>query len=104
MVKTIRAYEVESVTGVARFLNDGQRIEEMTYDHRINTADALIDFNNAVKRAELTGVEQAAVELVRECGVELTLDAKKVFFAACLKIAKVFRAQEYGRLEITKFC
>lgn len=103
MMKTIKSYDVETVKGVARFLNDGQRIEEMTYDPRINTADALIDFNNAVKNAELTGVELAAVELVRECGVDLTLDAKRTFFAACRKISNVFRAQEYGRLEITKY-
>lgn len=103
MMKTIKSYDVETVKGVARFLNDGQRITEMLHDYRVDAKDAVIDFNNAVKQAELTGVELAAVELVRECGVELTLDAKRIFFAACRKIASVFRAQEYGRMEITKY-
>lgn len=104
MMKTIRSYDVETVSGVARFLNDGQRIEEMTYDHRIDAKDAVVDFDRAIKQAELTPKESAAVELVRECGVELTYDAKRTFFDACRKIAAAFRAQEYGRLEISKFC
>lgn len=103
MMKTIKSYDVETVKGVARFLNDGQRVAEMIHDHRIDAKDAVVDFDNALKQAELTGVELAAVELVRECGVDLTLDAKRTFFAACRKIAAVFRAQEYGRLEITKY-
>lgn len=64
----------------------------------------MIDFNNAVEQVELTPEESAAVELVKECGVELTYDAKRIFFSACRKISKVFRAQDYGWIEITKFC
>lgn len=104
MVKTIRSYDVESVGGVIRFIHDSERIKEMIHDHRNDAKDAVIDFDNAVKQAELTPQESAAVELVRECGVELTQSARYIFVGACQKIAKVFRAQEYGRLEIMRLC
>lgn len=104
MMKTIRSYDVEKRRGVKRFIHDSELIKVMTYDHRIDAKDALIDFWDAVKRAGLTQAESSAVNLVMECDVILPIHTEVVFDDACRKIAKVFKKQNYGRMEITKFC
>ncbi|SMO92017.1 hypothetical protein [Melghirimyces algeriensis] len=97
MIKTIKYYDVESVSGVIRFIRDWRH-------HRIDAKYAVIDFHSAVKQANLTPEEASAVELVMDYGVELSLSARYVFVRACQKIAKVFRKKNYGRMKITKFC
>lgn len=84
-------------------LNDGRRITDMLCDHRIDAKVALLDLNSAIQNAGLTPQEHDAIELVLDCGVYLTDEAKHIFFSGCRKIAEIFREQEYGRLEISKY-
>ncbi|MBA4542038.1 hypothetical protein H1164_03865 [Thermoactinomyces daqus] len=103
MIKTIRTYEVEKVSGVARFINSYAKIYEMTRDHRIDAKDAIADMRAAIKKADLSVGEKFAVIKASSTSEYLYDEEERLFFSACAKIAEVFRAEGYGVMEINRF-
>lgn len=103
MKKVIRTYEVENVSGVARFLNNANMIFEFAKDPKVDAADAIIDMKNAIQRADLANDEKAAVAMVVNGGAFLEGEEKRAFFNACAKIAAVFAADGYGPMRIMRY-